>query len=105
MNEAEMIRDLVSRIRGGYGCGNTVSLREIGDLAVALADAVKRQLERDPSKWLRVSDRDVIHEWRCDDCGGTEYLDPSFYHELGTPVCEPCGSDKEYVCTRVNIGA
>jgi hypothetical protein len=56
--------------------------------------------------WKKVSDKDVRHEWRCNDekCKfyGSEgvYVDPSYYQKNGTPMCEG-DHDMSYIRTEI----
>ena len=60
------------------------------------------------TKWVVVSDNEIRHIWRCgrggrDVCDGTTttaQIDPRWYQDNGTPVCE-CGRDMVYVRTEV----
>ena len=62
------------------------------------------------SKWTVIDDSKIRMIWACDDAecdskemirGGSEVeIEPSFYQNNGTPVCE-CGSDMVYVRTEI----
>lgn len=51
--------------------------------------------------WVRVPDEDVWHVWACEKCESLIHVEPTFYGEAGTPVCEECGDDMEYSHTLV----
>ena len=63
--------------------------------------------------WLRIADERVRHRWDLDcDCNTppdsdgvgaerTVYVNPDFYANSGTPICEECGADRKYVGTEV----
>jgi len=52
--------------------------------------------------WGLIQDNRVRHVWKCD-CKKAKKItvDPSFYADAGTPVCEECGEDLSYVRTEI----
>jgi transcription elongation factor Elf1 len=57
--------------------------------------------------WKKIEDSKVRHNWKCPNrdhsCDVECSVDPSFYSLSGTPVCEHCGDDMEYVSTEVFV--
>jgi hypothetical protein len=58
--------------------------------------------------WVQYDDSDIHCIWKTgttcleNGCTDTElWVLPSFYSESGTPICEDCGADLEYVRTEV----
>jgi hypothetical protein len=56
--------------------------------------------------WVEIADHNVRMIWRCEDkeCDCTKYdciVDPTFYRDNGTPVCE-VGQDMDYIRTEVD---
>lgn len=52
-----------------------------------------------------VQDRAVFHVWKCPNgCGDEITVDPSFYAASGTPICEACADDMDYLRTEVDDG-
>ena len=50
--------------------------------------------------WRPIPDNKVRHVWKCDCKKAKEItVDPSFYADAGTPVCEECGGGLSYVRT------
>jgi hypothetical protein len=43
----------------------------------------------------QLADNMVQMDWECPDCGEVATVNPDFYEENGTPLCE-CGEDMEY---------
>jgi len=50
-----------------------------------------------------VSDSDVFHYWKCDDCENIEIVSPDWYQDNGTPVCENCDGDMTYNYTEIEV--
>lgn len=48
----------------------------------------------------KINDDNIIHKWRCPECGEEAYIPPTFYEEAGTPLCE-C-TDMNYIETQVD---
>ena len=52
--------------------------------------------------WRLIPDNRVRHVWKCDCKKAKETnVDPSFYADAGTPVCEECGDGLSYVRTEI----
>lgn len=52
--------------------------------------------------WELIQDGRVRHVWKCDCKKAKEItVDPSFYADAGTPVCEECGEGLSYVRTEI----
>jgi hypothetical protein len=56
------------------------------------------------SLWLIIKDSMVKHVWECADCNNRAEVEPWWYSENGTPVCERCDIDMEYYRTELNVG-
>ena len=54
--------------------------------------------------WKKIDDEKILHRWECPDCGDVTYVYPWFYRNSGTPVCDMCGEDMEYIHTEMNLG-
>lgn len=54
-------------------------------------------------EWIQINDKDVVHIWKCSECGCEVKIAPSYYNESGTPMCTVCDRDMEYSHTLVNI--
>ena len=54
------------------------------------------------SQWTEIADKNVLHEWRCDECGEEVAVNPDFYEPSGEPDCAEHGI-MEYVRTTVKI--
>lgn len=54
--------------------------------------------------WTLIRDDEVRHIWSCPDCGHVEYIGPEFYADKGTPHCDKCECDYEYMHTEVDNG-
>ena len=52
-------------------------------------------------KWEKIDDDKVYHVWKCSNgkCED-EYVNPTFYQDNGTPVCE-CDDDMIYDRTEI----
>lgn len=53
--------------------------------------------------FVRISDEDVLHIWKCNKCKTDAQVDPSFYGTAGTPFCADCNDDMVYVQTMVSV--
>lgn len=57
------------------------------------------------AKWKTVEDKNVQHIWKCTDgdegCDFQAEVTPDWYQNNGTPVCNECDRDMEYVRTEV----
>jgi len=52
--------------------------------------------------WRSIPDNRVRHIWKCACKKSKEIsVDPSFYADAGTPVCEKCGDGLSYVRTEI----
>jgi hypothetical protein len=71
----------------------------------AATAAFKAALKVKVGGWRRIADKRVRHRWElvceCTQVEQAVYVDPSFYAESGTPVCEECGEDRRYARTEV----
>lgn len=56
--------------------------------------------------WITIDDTKVRHCWECPECDNRVYVEPTFYGEMGTPVCTDCEWDDvmEYVRTEIDKG-
>lgn len=55
-------------------------------------------------KWVVVPDEMIRHTWKCPKCGLEVNINPDWYTENGTPVCD-CDEDMEYIETLINSKA
>ena len=61
------------------------------------------------STWQKIGDEQVRHLWSCDTKSCVKHgqqitVDPSFYSNSGTPICEECGNDLRYHGTEILKG-
>ena len=52
-------------------------------------------------KWTVIDDTKLRHVWRCADCGVQSEVEPWWYQNNGTPVCDDCGDDMAYLSTEM----
>ena len=52
--------------------------------------------------WQVIDDTKIRHVWRCAECNEQIDIQPWWYQDNGTPVCETCGDDMKYLCTESN---
>lgn len=60
-------------------------------------------------RWTKINDARVRHVWtqKCE-CKLEDpvcYIDPDFYENNGTPICEECGDDFKYVRTDIKCSS
>jgi hypothetical protein len=48
-------------------------------------------------KWRVVDDTKLRAIWRCPDCDIQVEVEPWWYQDNGTPVCEDCSDDMKYL--------
>jgi hypothetical protein len=53
--------------------------------------------------WIIIDEKKVRHKWECSECNKMVYVEPWFYSEMGTPSCETCERDMEYIHTEIDI--
>jgi formylmethanofuran dehydrogenase subunit E len=54
--------------------------------------------------WEVIEDTNIRHVWRCADCNDEVNIEPWWYQDNGTPVCEECGDDMRYLATEMTNG-
>jgi hypothetical protein len=54
--------------------------------------------------WEVIDDTKIRHVWRCAECEDEVNIEPWWYQDNGTPVCEVCGDDMRYLGTEMNNG-
>jgi formylmethanofuran dehydrogenase subunit E len=54
--------------------------------------------------WEVIDDTKIRHVWRCAECEDEVNIEPWWYQDNGTPVCEGCGDDMRYLGTEMNNG-
>jgi|LakMenE18May11ns_1017448.scaffolds.fasta_scaffold9682120_2 formylmethanofuran dehydrogenase subunit E len=54
--------------------------------------------------WDIIDNRKVREVWECPDCEDEVNINPNWYQDNGTPVCEECGCDMKYMHTEINNG-
>jgi len=47
------------------------------------------------SKEVIIPDEEIVMVWECPECKEGCRVDPTFYQDNGTPMCQ-CGDDMEY---------
>lgn len=47
-------------------------------------------------KWIKISDENLRHLWKCPECQEEETISPDWYSDNGTPMCGDCDCDMEY---------
>jgi formylmethanofuran dehydrogenase subunit E len=54
--------------------------------------------------WKIIDDTKLRHVWRCVDCKNESVVEPWWYQNNGTPVCEDCDEDMLYLSTEQKDG-
>jgi formylmethanofuran dehydrogenase subunit E len=54
--------------------------------------------------WIVIDDTKLRHVWRCVDCKNESVVEPWWYQNNGTPVCEDCDEDMLYLSTEQKDG-
>ena len=65
--------------------------------------ATKTKPKTKTPKWKTIKDEKVLHFWKCECCGDTAEVNPTFYAEAGTPMCGECDDDMVYVKTQIQL--
>ena len=70
----------------------------------------KNKVNNKSGKWVEIADEDVRHVWVCnvEDCPARVdppevMVNPDFFKDGGTPVCQYCDTDMDYLRTEVKI--
>ena len=53
--------------------------------------------------WIIIDEKKVRHKWECPECDNKVYIESWWYSENGTPVCDKCDIDMEYIQTEIDI--
>jgi NAD-dependent SIR2 family protein deacetylase len=53
--------------------------------------------------WIIIDEKKVRHLWECSECNRQAYVEPWYYSEMGTPSCEICEREMEYINTQIDI--
>ncbi len=51
-------------------------------------------------KWKPISDKNIRSLWICPECKKKAHIEPNWYQDNGTPVCE-CDLDMKYSHTEI----
>ena len=53
--------------------------------------------------WIIIDEKKVRHKWECPECDNKVYIESWWYSENGTPMCDKCDIDMEYIHTEIDI--
>lgn len=51
--------------------------------------------------WKKIKDENVKMIWVCSECKNKFVISPTFYQNNGTPVCDECSEDCNYLYTEI----
>lgn len=60
----------------------------------------------DGINYVEVDDSSILNLWECQNCENSiAQVDPIFYEDAGTPICEECGEDMVYKKSLIKVSA
>jgi hypothetical protein len=93
-------REKMNSVDSGWGYIGDCFDDMTEDAKSIIDDYIERKIPEE-KQYITIDDKYINMIWQCDNCGEKASIHPDFYQENGTPICDRCDNDMDYIKTEI----